>query len=63
MRFLYWAIAEDGDRVNFISEDFFEEGMVIDYKGRKVTINDLAIEKDISCEELSMQREDIRYYV
>ena len=63
MRFLYWATAENKERINFISEDFFEEGTVIDYKGMKVTIDDLAVEEDISCEELSMQMEDMRYYV
>jgi hypothetical protein len=63
MRFLYWATAENGVKVNFISENFFEEGAVVDYKGVKVTINDLAVEEDISCEELLMQREDMRYCV
>ena len=63
MRFLYWATAENGAKVNFISENFFEEGAVIDYEGVKVTIDDLAVEEDISCEELLMQRRDMSYYV
>lgn len=62
MRFLYWATAENGAKVNFISENFFEEGAVIDYKGVKVTIDDLAVEENISCKELLRQREDMRCY-
>ena len=62
MRFLYWATAENGVKVNFISENFYEEGTTIDYKGVMVTINDLAVEEDISYEEVKMQMEDMKYY-
>lgn len=63
MRFLYWATAENGVKVNFISENFYEEGTTADYNGVMVTIDDLAVEGSVSCEELKMQMEDMRYYV
>lgn len=64
MRFLYWATIKDSNvKVNFISENFYEEGSVVEYNGITVIINDLAIEPIISCEELKMQMEDMRYYV
>ena len=64
MRFLYWATIKDSNvKVNFISENFYEEGSVVEYNGITVIINDLAIEPTISCEELKMQMEDMRYYV
>jgi hypothetical protein len=63
MRFLYWATAENGVKVNFISENFYEEGTTVDYNDVMVTIDDLAVEDNIFCEELKMQMEDIKYYV
>ena len=63
MRFLYWATAKNGVKVNFISENFYEEGTTVDYNGVMVTIDDLAVEEIFSCEELKMQMEDMRYYV
>ena len=64
MRFLYWATIKDSNvKVNFISENFYEEGSVVEYNGITVIINDFAIEPTISCEELKMQMEDMRYYV
>jgi hypothetical protein len=63
MRFLYWATAENGVKVNFISENFYEEGTTVDYNGVMVTIDDLAVEENFSCEELKMQMEDMKYYV
>ena len=64
MRFLYWATIKDSNvKVNFISENFYEVGSVVEYNGITVIINDLAIEPIISCEELKMQMEDMRYYV
>ena len=64
IRFLYWATIKDSNvKVNFISENFYEVGSVVEYNGITVIINDLAIEPIISCEELKMQMEDMRYYV
>ena len=63
MRFLYWATAENGVKVNFMSENFYEEGTTVDYNGIMVTIDDLAVEENFSCEELKMQMEDMKYYV
>ena len=63
MRFLYWATAENGVKVNFISENLYEEGTTVDYNGVIVTIDDLAVEENFSYEELKMQMEDMRYYV
>ena len=63
MRFLYWATAENGVKVNFMSESFYEEGSIVDYKGISVIIDDLAIEENISCSELLAQKEDMMYYV
>lgn len=64
MRFLYWATIMDTNvKVNFMSENFYEEGSIIEYNGIIVVIDDLAVEPMISCEELVMQKEDMRYYV
>ena len=63
LRFLYWATNNNGKQINFIDERLFEEGEVIFYKGEQVTITDLDIDKSISCQELKMQMEDMRYYV
>ena len=64
IRFLYWATIKDSNvKANFISENFYEVGSVVEYNGITVIINDLAIEPIISCEELKMQMEDMRYYV
>ena len=63
LRFLYWATSNNGKQINFIDERLFEEGEVIFYKGEQVTITDLDIDKSISCQELKMQMEDMRYYV
>lgn len=63
MRFLYWATTKEGKEVNFISENLYEEGIIVEYQGEEVLINDLAIEEDISCEEINMQIEDMIYYI
>ena len=64
MRFLYWATIMDTNvKVNFMSENFYEEGSIVEYNGIIVVIDDLAVEPMISCEELVMQKEDMRYYV
>lgn len=64
MRFLYWATIMDTNvKVNFISENLYEEGSIVEYNGIIVVIDDLAVEPMISCEELSMQKEDMRCYV
>ena len=64
MRFLYWAtIIDTNVKVNFISENFYEEGSIVEYNGIIVVIDDLAVEPMISCEEIAMQKEDMRYYV
>ena len=64
MRFLYWATIMDTNvKVNFISENLYEEGSIVEYNGIVVVINDLAVEPMISCEEIKMQMEDMRYYV
>ena len=64
MRFLYWATIMDTNvKVNFISENLYEEGSIVEYNGIIVVIDDLAVEPMISCEELSMQREDMKCYV
>lgn len=54
MRFLYWATnIETKEKVNFIDEALFEEGQVIERPdGSKVVIDDLAVEENISCEEM-----------
>ena len=63
LRFLYWATKENGQQINFIDERLFAEGDTIYYKGEKVTITDLDVDKSISAQELKMQMEDMRYYV
>lgn len=64
MRFLYWATIMDTNvKVNFMSENFYEEGSIVEYNGIIVVIDDLVVEPMISCEELVMQREDMRCYV
>ena len=50
-------------KVNFISENLYEEGSIVEYNGIIVVIDDLAVEPMISCEEIIMQKEDMRYYV
>lgn len=64
VKFLYWATVNlTGETVNFIDYDYYEIGTVMRYKGVTVTIKDFAVEKDdISCGELKMQMEDMRYY-
>lgn len=64
LKFLYWATVNlTGEKVNFIDYDYHAIGDVIRHNGMTVTINDLAVEKDdVSCEELKMQMEDMRYY-
>ena len=58
MRFLYWATnIETKEKVNFIDEALFEEGQVIERPdGSKVVIDDLAVEENISCEEMQEVR-------
>ena len=64
MRFLYWATIMDTNvKVNFMSENFYEEGSIVEYNGIIVVIDDLAVEPIISCEEIVMQKEDMKYYV
>ena len=64
IRFLYWATIMDTNiKVNFISENLYEEGSIVEYNGIIVVIDDLAVEPMISCQELKMQMEDMRYYV
>lgn len=63
MRFLYWAAKESGETINFMHDFLFEVGEVVDYKGERITILDVAVEDTVSCEELNMQMEDMRYYV
>ena len=64
MRFLYWAtIIDTNVKINFISENLYEEGSIVEYNGIVVVIDDLAVEPMISCEELKTQMEDMRYYV
>ena len=63
LRFLYWAVVKaTGEEVNFIDENLFEVGMDIEFKGQKVSILDLAVESNVSCEELAMQKGDMIYY-
>lgn len=63
LRFLYWAVVKaTGEEVNFIDENLFEVGMDIEFKGQEVSILDLAVEENISCEELVMQKGDMVYY-
>lgn len=62
LRFLYWATKENGEAVNFISENLYEEGEKVLYKEELVTITDLDIDNSISCQELKMQMEDMRFY-
>ena len=62
LRFLYWAVVKaTGEKVNFIDENLFDIGETILYKGQEVFIEDLAVEENISCAELKMQREDMMY--
>ena len=64
IRFLYWAtIIDTNVKVNFISENLYEEGSIVEYNGIIVVIDDLAVEPMISCEEIIMQKEDMQYYV
>ena len=64
IRFLYWATIMDTNiKVNFISENLYEEGSIVEYNGIIVVIDDFAVEPMISCEELKTQMEDMRYYV
>lgn len=64
MRFLYWAtIIDTNVKVNFISENFYEEGSIVEYNGINVVINDFAVEPMISCEEIITQKNDMQYYV
>lgn len=64
LRFLYWAVTKaTGEKVNFIDENFYDIGAEAIFKNQTVVILDLAVEEDtsISCEELKMQMEDLRY--
>lgn len=62
LRFLYWAVDNTtGEEVNFINENLFEVGEVIEFNGQKVSIVDIAIEENISCEEIKMSMEDMIY--
>lgn len=62
LRFLYWAVVKaTGEEVNFIDENLFEVGMDIEFKGQKVSILDLAVESNVSCEEIKMSMEDMMY--
>jgi hypothetical protein len=62
LRFLYWAVVKaTEEKVNFIDENLFEIGEDIEFKGQKVTILDLAVEENISCEEIKMSMEDMMY--
>lgn len=64
LRFLYWAVVKaTGENVNFIDENLFDIGEKVNLKGKEVEILDMAVEENISCEELNMQMEDMRYYV
>lgn len=62
LRFLYWAVVKaTGEKINFIDENLFEIGEVIEFKGQKVSILDFAVEENISCEEIKMSMEDMMY--
>lgn len=64
LRFLYWAVVKaTGENVNFIDENLFDIGEKVNLKGKEVEILDMAVEENVSCEELNMQMEDMKYYV
>lgn len=62
LRFLYWAVVKaTGEEVNFIDENLFDIGSEIVFKNQTAVIADFAVEDNISCEEIQMQMEDLRY--
>ena len=62
LRFLYWAVIKaTGEKVNFIDENLFDIGSEVIFKNQTVVIADLAVEDNISCEEIQMSMEDLRY--
>lgn len=42
--FLYWASTKDNEEVYFMSDNCYEIGDVVDYRGEMVTITDMAEE-------------------
>ena len=42
--FCYWGWNSLGETVNFISDNFYDIGEIVEYKGGKVTIYDYAEE-------------------
>lgn len=64
MRFAYWAVNPiTKEECNFISDEFYEIGSFVEHKQfGLVVISDLAVEEDISCEELALQRESEAWY-
>jgi hypothetical protein len=58
MLFAYWAIVkETKEKINFISDMYFEIGQEMMWNDKLIIIEDLSVENPVSCMELKLNKE------